>query len=75
MTQLILIFESIHKVLKAEQILVNNKIKFDIIPTPKEFSSDCGMSVRVDFSTDIEIIKSLLLKNNLNFQLYEKEIK
>jgi hypothetical protein len=61
--------------MKAEQILIVNKIKCDIIPTPKEFSSDCGMSLRMDPSVDIELIKSLLLKENLNFQLHNKEIK
>jgi len=71
----ILIFESIHKVLKAEQILAKNNIKFDIIPTPKDFSSDCGMSVRIDtLITDIELVKTLLLKNELNFQIHKKEI-
>lgn len=70
----ILIFESIHKVMKAEHVLVMNNIKYDIIPTPKEFSSDCGMSVRIDPSvTDIELIKKILLKNDLNFQVHEKE--
>ncbi|HNW97482.1 MAG TPA: DUF3343 domain-containing protein [Bacteroidales bacterium] len=73
MKNFILIFESIHHVLKAEKILATNKISFDIIPTPKEFSSDCGMSVRVSFSEDMEMIKSLLKKNNLNFKIHEKE--
>jgi len=60
--------------MKAEQILAANKIKYDIIPTPKEFSSDCGISVRIDSSVeDIEIIKSVLLKNNLNFQIHNKK--
>jgi hypothetical protein len=72
--QLILIFESIHKVLKTEQILMDNKIKFDIIPTPKEFSSDCGMSVRIDpLVTDVALVKILLQKNNLVFQVHEKK--
>lgn len=72
----ILIFESTHKVLKAEQILVDNKIKFDIIPTPKEVSSDCGMSVRLNPSfADIEAAKSLLKNAKIDFTIYEKEIK
>ena len=72
----ILIFESVHKVLKAEKILMMNSVKYDIIPTPKEFSSDCGMSIRIDIlDADIELVKPLLLKNDLNFQIHEKEIK
>ena len=48
MNYIILIFESTHKVLKTEQILLENKINFDIIPTPKEISSDCGMSIKIN---------------------------
>jgi len=70
----ILIFESIHKVMKAEKILAANNIKYDIIPTPKEFSADCGMSVRIDTSVvNIELVKTVLLKNELNFQVHEKK--
>ena len=75
MTYTILIFESTHKVLKAEKILVGNKVKFDIIPTPKEFSADCGMSVRINPSfADVEAAKSLLKNAKIDFKIYEKEI-
>jgi hypothetical protein len=51
-----------------------NKIKYDIIPTPKEFSSDCGMSIRIDpMVTDVALVKTLLQKNNLVFQVHEKK--
>ena len=73
MNHYILIFESIHKVLKSEKILTEKGIKHDIIPTPKEFSSDCGMSIRLNFeTTDIEHIKILLSENNINFKLHLK---
>jgi hypothetical protein len=75
MNYYILIFESIHQVMKAEQLLLADHINCDIIPTPKEFSSDCGMSIRINDSGDMEKIRSLLLTNNLNFQLHEKNTK
>ena len=76
MNYIILIFESTHKVLKTEQILLENKINFDIIPTPKEISSDCGMSIKINPSfTNVEFVKSLLKSAKLDFTIYEKEIK
>lgn len=70
---MILVFESIHKVLKAEQILLNHKIKHEIIPTPKEISSDCGMSIRLEFNADTkEKIISLFQENQINVSFIEK---
>ncbi len=72
----IFIFESSHKVLKADKVLTENKIKFDVIPTPKEFSSDCGLSIRIKES-DAELLKveAILEKNDLNFKVHNKEMK
>jgi hypothetical protein len=72
----ILIFESTHHVMKAEQILTGIKMKFDIIPTPKEYSSDCGMAIRINsYVADIQLIFSSFNKNNINFAIHEKEMK
>jgi len=43
----ILLFDSIHYVLGAERLLKESGIPVDLIPTPKELSSDCGMSVSI----------------------------
>lgn len=45
---IILIFHSTHEVLKFEKILKINSISFEVIPTPREYSSDCGMALRTD---------------------------
>jgi len=72
-THYILLFESVHKVMKAEKILRSEGIKHDIIPTPKEFSSDCGMSVRLSIEkTDIEGIKELFSAQNILITIHEK---
>ena len=42
---IILVFESIHDVVKAEKTLKRTGIWCDLVPTPREISSDCGMSV------------------------------
>jgi len=71
----ILIFESTHKVLKAEQLLIENNIKCDIIPTPKELSSACGISIRLNpIAIEMQTILTILEKNTIDFTIYEKEI-
>jgi len=73
MKYIILIFESTHKVLKSEKLLLAGGIKFDIIPTPKEFSSDCGMSIRINPEvTDISKVKLILEAQGIKFAMHEK---
>ena len=68
----VLIFESTHHVLKAEQILIRHMFCFDIIPTPKHISSDCGMSIRFDPKiSDTEEIKQILDCQNLTYKIYD----
>lgn len=63
-------FNSTHHVLKAEKLLQGRGIRHEIIPTPKNISSDCGMSIRVnpDFSDqrDVEIV---LNENQIQFKV------
>ena len=42
---IILVFESVHDVVRAEKTLKKAHIWCDLVPTPREISSDCGMSV------------------------------
>ena len=41
----VVILFSIHFVLKAEKLLKRDGICHDVIPVPREISSDCGMAV------------------------------
>ncbi|HOY30557.1 MAG TPA: DUF3343 domain-containing protein [Bacteroidales bacterium] len=73
MNYYILIFNSTHKVLKAEQLLLSAKVKLDIIPTPKEITSDCGMSIRILVSLHKRSeFAEILENNNIEFSVYEK---
>jgi hypothetical protein len=45
--KVILLFPSIHYVLKAEKTLKAAGLPFDLIPVPREINSDCGMAVEV----------------------------
>ncbi|MBN2681792.1 MAG: DUF3343 domain-containing protein [Bacteroidales bacterium] len=57
-------YDSIHFVLKSEKILLENNVKLDIIPTPRDLSSNCGMCIKVK-SEDKETVMQLMLKNKI----------
>lgn len=42
-----LLFNSIHYVMKAEDLLKAAGITIDLVPVPREISSDCGMCIAV----------------------------
>jgi len=57
----VLIFNSIHRVMKAESILKREGLKFRLIPTPRSLTSDCGLAIEMN-EKDIEEFKKLLSK-------------
>jgi hypothetical protein len=44
----VFLFESVHRVMRAEKILKGKGVAVDIIPVPREINSDCGVAVEVD---------------------------
>jgi hypothetical protein len=42
-------FHTTSSVMKAEKVLVKKGFTVRLIPTPREFSSDCGLSLRFDW--------------------------
>ncbi|MDY0255153.1 MAG: DUF3343 domain-containing protein [Tenuifilaceae bacterium] len=73
MNYLILTFLSTHHVLKAEQVLLAKGIKLDIIPTPKDITSECGMSIRINpHVANSQVLKSILSEASFEFDIYEK---
>jgi hypothetical protein len=60
-------------VLKSEKLLEKENVAYDIIPTPREFSSDCGMAIRVDpASGSLEVISAILGLAQINFHIHQK---
>ncbi|TLM65797.1 MAG: DUF3343 domain-containing protein [Deltaproteobacteria bacterium] len=41
------IFHSIHRVLRAEQLLKQRQVAFLLIPVPRKLTSDCGLALRI----------------------------
>ena len=44
---MILLFESVHRVMEAEGALRRAGLAYELLPTPKDRSAECGMCVRV----------------------------
>jgi hypothetical protein len=69
MMKAIITFQSTHQVLKTEKLLQKEGVDFDIIPVPKEISSDCGMAIRVEMES-IKRIEGILEKNTIVYKTY-----
>ena len=53
-----LLFNTIHDVLRVDKILKNEKAHYELVPVPRNLSSDCGMCVKLE--DDLEAIKQLI---------------
>ncbi len=61
------LLENIHQVMKAEDLLNGKNIFCDLVPVPREISSDCGMAVVVN-RVDIETLEELLSSGGIKIQ-------
>ncbi|MBF0507909.1 MAG: DUF3343 domain-containing protein [Deltaproteobacteria bacterium] len=53
------ILDSIHYILKAEKILKAKEVPHEIVPVPREISSDCGMAILFDCALLTELRRIL----------------
>ncbi len=58
------LFHTIHDVLKAEKALKNQGCAFDLVPVPRDLSSDCGVCIRSEGET--ETITQLMFSLDLD---------
>ena len=65
MPQCVIICRSIHDVMKSEQLLLDNDIANDLIPVPREISSNCGMAIEVATTALAEVL-SILRQRQVN---------
>ncbi len=65
----IITFQSTHQVLKTEKLLHKEGVDFDIIPVPKQISSDCGMAIRIEMENK-KRIESILEENTIVHKIY-----
>ncbi len=66
------IFNSVHRVMKAEKLLKGDKIPMLLIPAPRALTSDCGLAIRYA-NADRESVEALLATSSLNpEEIYQK---
>ncbi len=61
---LVAIFHSIHRVMKAEKVLKRAAADMLLIPVPRQLSSDCGLAIRYP-AAEREVVEDLLRRENL----------
>jgi hypothetical protein len=61
----VFLFESVHRVMKAEKLLKGKGIKIDVIPVPREISSDCGVAIELSGNSEVEAL-SILTENRIS---------
>jgi hypothetical protein len=55
----VILFHTTSSVLRAEKLVKKKNLLVKLIPTPREFSSDCGIALRFDW-TQQETVETLL---------------
>ena len=59
---MLIVFESTHKAIRTERILLN-KIEMDMIPTPREIGASCGLTIAFEIN-DVDVVRKLLAKED-----------
>ncbi len=57
----VVLFHTSSSAMQAEAVLLRASMKVKLIPTPRELSSDCGLSLRFDWEAH-DRVESLLMK-------------
>jgi hypothetical protein len=63
----VILFHTTAMAMKAEKALTREGYHVTLVPTPRQFSSDCGISIRFAWSL-AEIIKPLLQTAGVEIQ-------
>lgn len=67
---LVAIFHSIHRVMKAEKLLKQARVDILLIPVPRRLSSDCGLAIRYSALSRQEVEAVLEREQLLPEELY-----
>ncbi|OGU14310.1 MAG: hypothetical protein A2076_08605 [Geobacteraceae bacterium GWC2_53_11] len=70
--QLLAVFNSAHRVMKAENILKKNGITILLIPAPRALSTDCGLAIRFNGDLLDTVLQELTSENLLPAIIYRK---
>ena len=64
--QIVITFQSTHTAMAAEDTFKELKLDFELIPTPREISAECGFALLVR-NSDSNQIKLICDQNSLRF--------
>jgi hypothetical protein len=64
------VFNSIHRVMKAEKLLKAEGLKVLLIPAPRSITSDCGLALRFAAEDRSAVEKAMAESNLLPEELY-----
>jgi hypothetical protein len=67
----VILFHTNSSALRAEKILLKNGLRVKLIPTPREFSSDCGVALRFN-GIDESRVQELLTSANVETASFHK---
>ena len=62
----VILFHTTSAVMRAEKLLIKAGYDTKLIPTPRQFSSDCGIALRFAWN-QIEQVKAVLEKDKVEF--------
>jgi hypothetical protein len=68
------IFQSIHRVMKAEKHLKRAKVEILLIPAPRQLTSDCGLAIRYSESVRSEVLDILDVEDLKPAEVYRKVV-
>jgi hypothetical protein len=60
----VVLFHTTSAALRSEKLALEANLKVKLVPTPRQFSSDCGMALRFDWQQH-ETLESLLAANKV----------
>jgi Putative Se/S carrier protein-like len=69
---LVAIFHSIHRVMKAEKILKQRRLDILLIPVPRQLASDCGLAIRMAPEIRAAVWELLDQEGLLPVELYQR---
>jgi len=70
--QLLAVFNSAHRVMKAENILKKCGLTILLIPAPRAISTDCGLAIRYDSDLSDRVLQALTAEAVLPDSIYRK---
>ena len=71
--QLLAVFNSAHRVMKAENVLKKGGVSILLIPAPRALSTDCGLAIRYDIDLQESVLQILSTEKLLPVFIYRKD--